>query len=117
MMSESSLQRSILAYLALVPGLEARRTNSGMARSPTGGWIRLAPAGTPDITGHMPDGRALYIEVKDPTARRSQESARRRAAVAAQEAFIARAAAAGCVAFVARSLDEVAERIGREIAC
>lgn len=114
--SEGDLQRQVLCYLALVPGLVARRTNSGLAKPLRGpGFIHLAPAGTPDITGHMPDGRALYIELKDPKRKASRDDAKRRAAIAAQEAFIAAASACGCVAFRATSLEQVAERIGKEM--
>ena len=113
--SEGDLQSQVLAYLALVPGLVFRRTNSGLIQTKAGRWVHLAPAGTPDITGHMPDGRALYIELKDPKRKRSRDDEKRREAIALQEAFIARAAAAGCVAFTARSLEEVAVRIGDEL--
>lgn len=115
--SEGDLQSQVLAYLNLVPGLVARRTNSGLAKPLRGpGFVHLAPAGTPDITGHMPDGRALYIELKDPKRKRTRDDEKRRAAIALQEAFIADAAARGCVAFTATSLEEVADRIGKEIA-
>ncbi len=112
--SEGDLQSQVLAYLALVPGLTAARTNSGLVQTKAGRWVHLCPKGWPDITGHMPDGRALYIELKDPKAGRG--NARRRETIALQEAFIAAASARGCVAFTARSLEEVADRIGKEIA-
>lgn len=113
---EGDLQTQVLAYLKLIPGLVYRRTNSGLAKPLRGpGFIHLAPAGTPDITGHMPDGRALYIELKDPKRKASRDDAKRREAIEAQERFIAAAAAAGCVAFRATSLQEVADRIGKEL--
>lgn len=114
--SEADLSTQVQAYLKLFEpmGLVWRRTNSGMAkRGPH--WVHLAPAGTPDITGHMPDGRALYIELKDPKRKASRDDEKRRAAIAKQEAFVAQAAAAGCVAFRATTLEQVAERLGREV--
>lgn len=119
--SEGDLQSQVLAYLALLPGVVFRRTNSGLARSLSGNRIiRLAPLGTPDITGHMPDGRALYIELKDPKAHRpvapkTEKGKRDLLTWQEQEKFIAAAAAAGCVAFRASSLQEVADRLVAEI--
>lgn len=114
--TESHLLTQVLAYLAQVPGVVARRTNSGLARPLSGyGLVRLAPAGTPDITGHLPDGRALYIELKGPDEKPTQRNQERRDAVAAQERFIAEAAAVGCCAFTARSLDDVSARMIKEV--
>ena len=113
---EADLQRDVYALLdALAPrGLVWRRTNSGMAkRGPY--WIRLARPGTPDITGHMPDGRALYIELETDQDQITKRSVKRRETKRMQAEFIAKAAAAGCVAFVARTVNEVASRLAREM--
>lgn len=114
-MSESTLQRDVLNYLKLVPGIVFGRSNSGLIKTSQGQWVHLLPKGWPDITGHLPDGRALYIELKDPTRKPSRDNAKRRATIAAQEAFIADAARKGCVAFRATSVDEVADRIREEV--
>lgn len=109
--SEGDLGRQVCAYLDLIPGLVYRRTNSGLVKTANGGWVHLAPKGTPDYTGHMPDGRALYIEIETDRGQESKRSAKRRETKRLQAEFIARAAAAGCVAFVACSLEDVARHI------
>lgn len=112
---EADLARQVCAYLDLIPGLVYRRTNSGLIQTKQGRWVHLAPKGTPDYTGHMPDGRALYIELETDAGQESKRSATRRETKRLQAEFIARAAACGCVAFVAGSLEDVARRITREM--
>lgn len=54
-------------------------------------------AGLPDIIGNAPDGKAVYIEVKNHKGKVTPE----------QEAFIMTARKSGCHAIIARSLEEV----------
>ena len=116
---EGDLQRQVLAYLALLPGVVAWRVNSGMC---PGSHIRMAPEGTPDIVGYMPDGRFLSIELKKPGWKPPGEKARSAEKPSAavrrdikQAEFTAAAVAAGCLSFRALSLEEVADRIGKEL--
>ena len=99
-MSESDLLRSIMERLALIPGLLAWRQNTGVAKA-HGFRIRFGLVGSGDITGVLPGGRRLEIEVKTPTGRVSPE----------QIAFGERINKAGGLWFVARSADEAVIRI------
>lgn len=111
--SEADLQSQVMAYLNLIAGLHARRQNSGKVKTIHGSWVQLAPLGTPDIVGHMPDGRALYIELKKPGEK--PHGPRDRERWKAQEDFIEEAARRNCVAFRARSLEDVARHIGEAL--
>lgn len=61
-MTETEIQKAILRALE-AKAIFAWRVNSGSTAAP-GGRIRLAPAGTPDIVGILPGGKAFGIEVK-----------------------------------------------------
>lgn len=116
--AEGELQSAVYDLLDTFEprGLVYRRTNSGLARPMRGrGVVRLAPAGTPDITGHMPDGRALYIELETDEDQITKRNTKRRETKRLQAEFIAKAAARGCVAFVARTVNEVASRLSQEM--
>lgn len=92
--AETSLARAIREALSVL-GVVAWREQSGQVRVRRG-YMHLAPEGTPDIVGHMPDGRALYLEVKHGKGKERP----------AQTAFLARARAAGCVCGTVRSVAE-----------
>lgn len=92
---EKDIQKQILEYLPYI-GIFAWRTNSGVIFY--GGHAhRMAPPGTADIIGIMPDGRFLGIEVKRPKGVVS----------AVQKEFLEKITSRGGVAFVAYSLDDV----------
>ena len=59
---EADVQRRILVALADM-GIEADRTQSGKR---SGGKMNLGKPGRPDVTGYLPNGRYLGIEVKRP---------------------------------------------------
>jgi hypothetical protein len=67
---ENKLTRQILEHFEL-RGHWAMKTNAGYIRKN----VKLAPKGTPDIIGYMPDGKFIGIEVKDldGVVRESQE--------------------------------------------
>jgi hypothetical protein len=65
--------------------------------------VKLAPAGHPDIAG-VYQGRALYIEVKQPGKHPNE----------AQQAFIDALLDAGALAFVATSIDDVRWHLEQE---
>lgn len=116
---EGDLQRQVMAYLKLLPGVVAWRQNSGCC---PGSHIRMAPEGTPDVIGYLPDGRFLSIELKKPGWRPPGDRARAAPKLSAgvrrdikQAEFTANASAAGCVSFRALSLEEVASRLAREM--
>lgn len=70
-MTETALVRSILRTLQM-KGVWSWRVNSGMQRATYHGkdrFIKLAPAGSPDILGVIGDGRLFGLEVKTETGR------------------------------------------------
>lgn len=73
-----------------------------------GGWVQLAPVGTPDVIGFMRrSGLLVAVEVKLP---KDTTAVERRLL---QGAWRDRAAAAGCVVGVARSVAEAVEIVQR----
>jgi hypothetical protein len=96
---ESDIQKAILDYLSL-KRIVAWRNNSGTAEVQAGKklyWMKLAPKGSPDIIGYLPDGRFLGIEVK------------RKGGVASQEQidFLDKLNNSGGLGMIAYSLDDV----------
>lgn len=80
------------------------RENAGAV--PTrGGYMHLAPAGTPDIVGYLPGGRFVALEVKRPKEKERP----------AQLEFLTRAQQLGCLVGVVRSVEE-ALKLVREAA-
>lgn len=101
--NERDIQKAILDYLTL-KHIVCWRSNSGTATADSRGkqyWIRLAPRGTPDIVGYLPDGRFLGIEVKKKGGIVSQE----------QQDFLDKVNIAGGLGFVAYGLDDVMKRM------
>lgn len=115
--NEADLGREVAAYFDLLasafPGFSWARRNSGKIKTRHGSWVFLGEIGTPDYSGHLPGGRAWYVELKKPGAKPT--NARDKLRWEAQEKFIAEATAAGCVAFRATSLQQVASRMAREL--
>ena len=76
--SETTLSRNIQEALARM-GVRVLRLQSGRVRV-KGGWMQLAPEGTPDLLAILKSGRVLWIEVKrpgeKPTAEQLAEHAR-----------------------------------------
>lgn len=99
-MSETEIQRQILEALALIPGVYAWRNNTGAIQR-MGRFVRFGITGQGDITGVLPGGRRLEIEVKVPKAEPSEE----------QVKFGARINAAGGLWFVAHSLEEALQAV------
>lgn len=64
-MSEQELTRGILDALAHLPGVEAWRNNTGVAKA-HGHRIRFGKVGSGDIMGILADGRHFELEVKVP---------------------------------------------------
>ncbi len=60
----------------------------------------LIPPGFPDLTGRLPDGRWVFIEVKKPGGSFRE----------GQKAFLESARASGAIAFHARSVEEALEK-------
>jgi len=70
--SEKALQNDILRAFGTLPRLRLWRANVGVARIGTR-VIRFGIPGQADLTGILPDGRRLEIEVKSPTGRQTPE--------------------------------------------
>ena len=107
--SANALTHSILEYLIL-RGAYAWRNNSGAARvegnsNQRGRFIRYGKKGSGDILGILPNGKFLSVEVKAGRDRLRPE----------QQEFMDDINIRGGVAMVARSLDDVIERIEKEL--
>ena len=63
-LSESEIQKQIIDYLKLQRAYVIRH-NAGRIKNN----VRLAPDGTPDLYALLPDGRAIWIEVKTDTGK------------------------------------------------
>lgn len=97
-MLESEIQKNILDYLEL-RGICAWRTNAGQTRNN----VKLAPKGTPDIIGYLPNGLFLGIEVKRPGKHPTD----------VQKRWMLKASSSGCVAFVAKSVEDVSDALDK----
>lgn len=99
--TESAVLDAIRRALRIHPAVAwAERINSGAHLAGEGAsrrFIRYGFKGCPDIIGQLVTGRALYIEVKRPSGRVSEE----------QDEFIQRAVKFNACAFVARSVSDV----------
>jgi len=101
---ESEIQKAILDYFAHFKYTKVWRNNSGTAQVKLGKneyWMKLAPKGTPDLIGYLPDGRFLGIEVKRPGQHATKE----------QQEFLDELNARGGLGFVAHSIDEVVDTL------
>lgn len=71
-MNERQIMNDILREFGTRPGLRVWRQNCGAARVGTR-VIRFGVPGQADLTGILPDGRRLEIEVKSATGRQTPE--------------------------------------------
>ena len=94
-MIEAVLQRLVLARL-LQLGLFVWRQNTGKTQM-RGQWVQFGLPGQADITGILPNGRRIEVELKSDFGRLSPE----------QRAFGARISESGGLYIAARTLDEV----------
>ena len=62
---ETKLYGAIIEALARAGLAWMTRVHSGKTKV-RGGYMQLAPTGTPDLLGHAADGRAVALEVKVP---------------------------------------------------
>lgn len=85
-------------------GITATRMQAGKVKV-RGGWLRLAPAGWPDIIGYLPDGRMFGIEAKTATGKDRE----------AQLAWAARARANRVLVIKARSPAEAFQLLAPHI--
>jgi hypothetical protein len=98
--SERDIQRGILDALAEIQGVLVWRNNTGTIKR-NGRFVRFGIVGQGDITGLLPDGRRLEIEVKTDKGPVSEE----------QLAFGERMRRHGGVWFVARSVQEAVDGV------
>jgi hypothetical protein len=61
--AEHDLQVACIAALERIPDIMLIRQNSGRVKV-RGGYMRLAPGGTPDLQVLLPAGETLFIELK-----------------------------------------------------
>jgi hypothetical protein len=71
-MTEKQTQNAILRAFGTLPGLRLWRSNVGVARVGLR-TVRFGIRGQADLTGILPDGRRLEVEVKSATGRQTTE--------------------------------------------
>jgi hypothetical protein len=91
----------ILGSLGRIKSIRVWRQNSGMLPNAQGRMVQFGTPGAADITGILPDGRRLEIEVKTPTGRQSEQQKRYQAMI---ERF-------NGVYILARSVDEAVNAV------
>lgn len=102
--TEAQVLSSVLTFLKRHPNVVwVSRMNSaagklvrGQGAQQVSQFMRFGFPGCPDIHGMLKGGRALYVEVKRPSGRLTDE----------QREFLQQAANHGGCAFVARSIDD-----------
>jgi len=99
---ESDIQKAIMEYLS-ARGIWHYRSFNAPLMVGKGKFARTLNPGLPDITGCLPCGRILQIEVK-----RSKSAPKTKY----QQAWISQVSLNNGVAFFAWSVDQVAERLG-----
>lgn len=96
-MNEQNLQQHILLAFTGWRDVRIWRINAGGRPGESGGWVKGAPPGHPDLTGFLaPHGRWFGLEVKVPTGKQSDQ----------QRAFQAAADGRGALYAVVRSVEE-----------
>jgi len=98
--SEKALQNDILRAFGTLPTVRLWRQNCGVARVGTR-VIRFGIPGQADLTGILPDGRRLEIEVKSPTGRQTPQ----------QRGFQAMIEKFNGIYILARSTNDVRQRL------
>ena len=94
---EKDIQKAIICYLQL-SGWEVYRTNNtGIWNSRKGGYFFHGQKGYPDITALKEGLPILFVEVKSPTGKLTNE----------QKKFAALAQKCHCIYVLARSLEDV----------
>ena len=95
--AHGALVRACLEYLRL-RGIHAWQAQAGAVQTRQGRWVRLSPAGTPDILAILPPGgRLMGVEVKTGTGRRNK----------AQRAWHEAATRAGALVLTVRDVREL----------
>lgn len=93
-MSETAIKRSVIDAMNATGLCNVWSTPSGKVQV-RGGWMSLAPEGTPDICGFARDGRFVGIEVKVPKHKTNPKRAEKQKA--ARDAILAAGGIAGQV--------------------
>lgn len=127
--SEADIQKSIIKYLSLKGIFHWRQNTQGQLMQGSGNQAFIKPSsapGAPDVIGVLPDGRALFIEVKTPSWRppspeavettyarymRGEIKSDYHKTFRDQRSFQIRARRAGGLVIVATSLEDVSSRI------
>ena len=100
-MTEKQVQNAILREFGTRPDLRLWRQNTGAARVGRR-FVRFGVPGQADLTGILPGGRRVEIEVKSPTGRQTPD----------QRAFQALIERFDGLYVLARSVDDVRRAIG-----
>ena len=100
-MTEKQIQNAILRAFGTLPQLRLWRANAGAALMGRR-FVHFGLPGQADLTGILPDGRRLEIEVKSSTGRQSRE----------QVSFERMIRRFGGLYVLARSVEDVREALG-----
>lgn len=100
---ERAVQRAILIYLR-VRGCLAAITDAGAAFRAGAFGADTVPAGWPDITGLLPDGRFIGVECKAPDGRQSPVQKQMEQEIRKRNGIYV----------LARSIDDVEEALGQK---
>lgn len=103
MTPEKAIQNEIIEAIGSIPSLRIWRMNTGVAKHGKR-VVRYGVPGQADITGILPDGRRLEIEVKSATGRQSKDQARFQRIIEAHKGLY----------ILARSVDDVLDRLRAE---
>lgn len=98
--TENEIQREILDALDKLPGMWCRM-NTGLIKGKNG-FLRFGIKGGADIWGITQEGRTVFIEVKTPKGKLSED----------QEQFKARVESIHCKYIVARSVEDALVSLG-----
>lgn len=107
---ETPLTADILRMLNLIKGCEFRKQNTGAGQIGTGSksrFVRFGEAGQADITGTLPGGRRIEIEVKTPQRFRLKDRGRS----SAQEKFRVRMTKIGAVYLTVCEVDQTYKKV------
>ena len=109
-LTEKQIERAILEYLVVVKKIKCWKQNNGNF-SVGNRYIKTcidhmgnSVSGIPDICGYLPNGKALYIEVKRPKGKPTE----------LQKHFLDNARESNCSVLVAHSVEEVIQFLKEE---
>jgi len=106
-MNEKQIQNDILSKFGTRSDMRLWRANAGVAKYKDR-VVKFGVAGQADLTGILPDGRRLEIEVKGPKGKQSKEQI-------AYQAMITRFGGLYILAYAVQDVTDALERHGYDV--